>query len=403
MSGNIVETLLADRSYHIEFNGHLTNHAKHAVVALAGLGTPPHEILAYYENYAELTTYGDGLEPARASDLVVTRETWRDFLGKRRGYSALCAFFDAEERRLGLDGVVALYGPQLLTGWIGAFTHATIHLGWGLDAGSRWMAIEGLAYLVFTYVPVHAERAAAHPAAAEDASPQASLLRVAQAWHADPASARGLQAAQADTRSPAAQAIHPELARSGLQYRIARSAAHGHPLIYALPPWATGADQDQAPETEDWEALFEAVTLLYLAFPGDFVVLHLITALHAVETIASRLSPADARAAYQGYWVGALAIALGEKLVPKPGKLVALAAALPDRDEVDSPERADDWRAIVARAVLEEEEHNPKLAYVLQKLWRRSNGRALYRIAAAQFTKTPLLPPSFEQPANNEA
>ncbi|KSB91706.1 hypothetical protein AS593_06700 [Caulobacter vibrioides] len=403
MSGNIVETLLADRAYHIEFNGHLTNHAKHAVVALAGLGVPPHQILAYYENYAELTTYGYGLEPARSSELAVTRETWRSFLGKRRGFSALCGFFDAEERRLGIGGVVALYGPELLTGWIGAFTHATIHLGWALDAGSRWMAIEGLAYLVFTHVPAHAERAGLDAAGAGDVAPRDSLLRIARAWHADPSAATTLQAAQADTRSPAAQAIHPELARSGLQYRIARSAAHGHHLIYALPPWAVGADENQAPSPKDWEALFEAAALLYLAFPGDFVVLHLITALHAVETIAARLSPADAWAAYRGYWVGALAIAFGERLVPKPDKLEALLAALPDHDALDSPERAKDWRDIIARAVLEEEEHNPKLAYVLQKLWRRSGGRALYRVAAAQFTKTPLLPPSFEQPADNEA
>ncbi|WP_165191598.1 questin oxidase family protein [Caulobacter soli] len=398
MSANVVEALLADRAYHIEFNGHLTNHAKHAVVALAGLGAAPEQVRAYYENYARLTTYGYGLEPARTSDLVVTRETWRDFLGRRRGFSALCAFFDAEAQRLGLDGVVAIYGPELLTGWIGAFTHATIHLGWALDAGGRWMAIEGLAYMVFTHVPAHAERAAPDPAAAADASPHDSLLRIARTWHADPSVAQQVQAALADTASPAARAIHPELARSGLQYRIARSAAQGHPLIYGLAPWAS-----RPPQAEDWEALFEAVTLLYLAFPGDFVLLHLITALHAVETIAARLAPTEALAAYQGYWVGALGVAFGEKLIPKPEKLEALAKALQGRDDLESPERAADWRATIDRAVLEEEEHNPKLAYVLQKLWRRSGGRTLYRVAAAQFTKTPLLPPSFEQPADDEA
>lgn len=399
MSGEIVEALLADRAYHIEFNGHLTNHAKHAVVALAGLGTAPEAVRAYYENYARLTTYGYGLEPARPSGLVVHAGNWRDYLGRRQGFSALCAFFDAEERRLGLDAVVALYGPELLGGWIGAFTHATIHLGWALDAGSRWMAIEGLAYMVFTYVPSHADRAIPDPSASGEGTPFESLLRVAQAWRADPSIAAGVQAALDDTGSPQAAAIHPELARSGLQYRIARSAAQGHPLIYALPPWA-----ERAPTPEDWEGLFEAATLLYLAFPGDFVILHLITALHAVETIAARLGPDDQRAAFQAYWVGALAIAFAEKLVPKPEKLTALAQALAGhKDDLDSAERAGDWRAIIDRAVLEEEEHNPKLAYVLQRLWRRSGGRALYRVAAAQFTKTPALPASFALPATHEA
>jgi hypothetical protein len=397
MSGEVVEALLADRAYHIEFNGHLTNHAKHAVVALAGLGSAPDKVRAYYENYARLTTYGYGLEPARASDLTVHAGNWRDYLGQRRGFSALCAVFDAEEQRLGLDGVVALYAPQLLGGWVGAFTHATIHLGWALDAGSRWMAIEGLAYMVFTYVPVHAGRAAPDPSARHDKAPLDSLLRIARAWRADPGIAASVQAALDDTDAPQAAAIHPELARSGLQYRIARGAAEGHALIYALPPWAT-----RDPGQDDWDALFEAAALLYLAFPGDFVVLHLITALHAVETIAARLSPQDRQAAYQAYWVGTLAILFAEKLVPKPEKLTALVAALAGHDDLDSAQRADDWRAIVERAVLEEEEHNPKLAYVLQRLWRRSGGRLLYRVAAAQFTKTPVLPPSFERPPTVE-
>ncbi|GAB2685119.1 hypothetical protein [Nocardia thraciensis] len=33
-----VSDLLDDRTHHIEFNGHLTNHVKHAVVALAAIG-----------------------------------------------------------------------------------------------------------------------------------------------------------------------------------------------------------------------------------------------------------------------------------------------------------------------------------------------------------------------------
>ena len=35
---NVMETLLNDQSYHIEFNGFLTNHVKHAVIALKRLG-----------------------------------------------------------------------------------------------------------------------------------------------------------------------------------------------------------------------------------------------------------------------------------------------------------------------------------------------------------------------------
>jgi hypothetical protein len=55
-----VDQLLSDQTYHIEFNGHLTNHAKHAVVALSGLGASPEKIKAYYDSYAKLTPYGYG-------------------------------------------------------------------------------------------------------------------------------------------------------------------------------------------------------------------------------------------------------------------------------------------------------------------------------------------------------
>ena len=58
----------------------------------------------------------------------------------------------------------------------------------------------------------------------------------------------------------------------------------------------------------------------------------------------------------------------------------------------------DDWQQIAARARLEEEEHNPKLVFVLGRIWRRTNRASLFRAAAGQFTRTPELPPSFEQP-----
>ncbi len=41
---NVMETLLNDQSYHIEFNVFLTNHVKHAVIALNRLGASPQRI-----------------------------------------------------------------------------------------------------------------------------------------------------------------------------------------------------------------------------------------------------------------------------------------------------------------------------------------------------------------------
>jgi hypothetical protein len=388
----LVEQLLDDRSYHIEFNGHLTNHAKHAVVALAGLGVAPERIKGYYENYAKLTSYGYGLEPPRVSKYVITQDNWTEFIGKRTSYSAYCTFFEQQMRQLGVGEAVRRYVPRLLPGWVGAFTHATIHLGWALDVRHVWMTVEGLAYLAFSYVPCHPERALS--GVYSDPSAVDSLLRIAGVWQDDHDALRHwVEELLADTSSDEALGIHPELARSGLQYRIARLLAEGHPLIYQTPSWIDGQDVSTS-----WEQLYYVVTLLYLAVPGDFVLLHLITSLHAMEQIADGL-PADQRKnVVRCFWIGMLCIVFSEAAFPSRAKLAALHATYREAfDDRDQQVWSRDWAQLVARAAEEEEEHNPKLVYVMRRVWQRT-GRSIYRGAAAQFTTTPELPESFEQP-----
>lgn len=45
----VTERLLADETYHIEFNGYLSNHAKHAVIGLYGLDASPKAIQKYWD------------------------------------------------------------------------------------------------------------------------------------------------------------------------------------------------------------------------------------------------------------------------------------------------------------------------------------------------------------------
>ncbi|WP_312018507.1 questin oxidase family protein [Streptomyces sp. I05A-00742] len=394
----LIERLLDDRSHHIEFNGHLSNHVKHAVVALARLGAAPERIKDYYESYATLTTYGYGLEPARPAKSEVTDDNWREYLGRRYDFTALCEYFDRKERELGLDEVVRRYVPELVPGWVGAFTHATIHLGWALDIGNRWMAVEGLAYMVFSYVPSHPERAGDPAEGPADAGPVDSLLRVAGAWDADreALTAWAREIGTVPENGPLPEGIHPELARSGLQYRNARMLAEGHPLIDAVPSWIAAQ-----PVETSWEQLYEAVTVLYLSRPGDFVLLHLLTSLHALEQIAARLSEEQHRTVLTSYWTGMLGVVFALADFPKRDKLAALHAAFAGAaDAGDTAVWAPDWRLTTARSFEEEEEHNPKLVYVMRRMWERTGQRSLYRHAAAQFTATPALPPSFEQPPN---
>lgn len=398
---DVVDRLLNDQTFHIEFNGHLTNHVKHAVVALAGLGAPTEKIESFYKSYTQLTPYGCELEPARTSDQVISEGNWERFLGTRTNFAAYCDFFDRKVHELGIDEVLRRYVPVLLPGWVGSFTHAAIHLGWALDIGNRWMTIEGLAYLAFSYVSCHPERAL--PTRSDenadrnsDAGAVDSLIRVARAWDDDrDALSHWARALAADTDAGIAAGIHPELARSGLQFRIARVLGEGHPLIYDTPAWIEEQDVDTS-----WKQLRYLVTLLYLVWPGDFILLHLITSLHGMEQIADRLpAGSDRRDVVRVFWFGMLGIVFSGASFPDPTKLSALHATFADTADAGAPELWEpDWQQIVSRAVEEEEEHNPKLVYVLRRWWQQSNGKSIFRMGAGQFTATPELPPSFEEP-----
>ncbi|GAA5069738.1 questin oxidase family protein [Nocardia callitridis] len=386
-----VSDLLGDRTHHIEFNGHLTNHVKHAVVALAGIGAPEQVIRDYYKSYCTLTPYGFPVEPQRTSSVSIEEDNWREFLGKRAHFSAYTRFFDEQIAHLGSRGAVAKYAPELLRGWIGAFTHATIHLGWAIWSDHPAMTAEALAYLAFSFVPVHLEDA--ERGQTTDPEPLSTLRRLSDAWSKDQAFHDRVEAVITDTNS--VTELHPELNRSGLQARVASIAHSGIPDLTARPAWIAGADA-----AASRRALRRAVTLLYLASPGDFVVLHLITSLFALEVIADTLDdPTAENTVYDLFATGLRVIVAAERKIPTTAKLEELDSLFGNAEADRSPFAAAEFDVTARRAWLEDEEHNPKLVFVLRAWWNEDRWPA-YRHAAAQFTRTPDLPPSFEEPPN---
>jgi hypothetical protein len=387
---NVVEALLNDQAYHIEFNGFLTNHVKHAVVALKGLGASPQRIKEYYDTYVKCTPYGYDLEPSRPSEHTITQDNWQVYFGKHCSFTSYCQFFDQKEKELGIERLLVEYVPSFLPGCVGSLMHGTIHLGWALDSGNRWMIIEGLAYMAFSYLSCHPERT--YPATrdpAKDKSVLNSLLRIADAWEADRGALHGwLEATLTDDKYSASAGFHPELAVTGAQYNIAKVLAEGHPLIHATPAWI--GDQDMA---TIWEELHEAVTLLYMTKPGDFLSLHLITSLHAMEQIANRMPVDQQKRAIKCYWTAMLGVIFSRGEVATRATLEALHSKYKDAVDHDgSPTEGQEWEHIVARALTEEEEHNPKLVYVQRLLWKRFGHRSLFRVAAGNFTTTPEIP-----------
>jgi hypothetical protein len=83
-----IARLLDDGAYHIELHGHLTNHAKHAVVALDRLGASAAWVETYVARYAHRTPHGYGLEPARPATTRMTEDDWEAWLGRRHDYEA---------------------------------------------------------------------------------------------------------------------------------------------------------------------------------------------------------------------------------------------------------------------------------------------------------------------------
>ncbi len=387
---NVVERLLNDQSYHIEFNVFLTNHVKHAVIALEGLGASPQRIQEYYDNYARCTTYGYGLEPQRLSEQTITQDNWQVYFGKHCSFTSYCQFFVQLEKQLGMQQLLAEYLPSLLPGCVGSLMHGTIRLGWALDSGNRWMIVEGLAYMAFSYVSCQPEKtfpADLNPLA--DKSVLDSLIRIAEAWETDrEALCSWLETTlKADKYSEAA-GFHPELIVTGAQYQIAKVLAEGHPLIHATPAWIE--NQDMA---TTWKQLYDALSLLYMTEPGDFIALHLITSLYSMEQIAKQLPVDEQKRAIKCYWTAMLGVLFSRGEMPSKARLEALHARYKDAvDDDGSVREGKDWEQIISQAINEEEEHNPKLVYVQNLMWKRFGHRSIFRVVAGHFTTTPEIP-----------
>ncbi len=383
----LFETLLNETAYHIEFNGFLTNHIKHGVIALHRLNASAERIQEFYDLYVKETTYGFGLEPARPSEQKITEDNWQDYFGKHRNFTSYCEFFDQKEKELGLERVMETYVPTLLPGCVGSLLHGTIHLGWALDSGNRWMIIEGLAYMAFSYVTCQPEKTFSSSLGAKaDQSVFDSLFYIAEAWETDATALNSWkESTLTSDKYSAASGFHPELAITGFQFDIAKVLTEGHPLIHTTPGWIQNKDMQTL-----WKELYEALTLFYLAKPGNFLVLHLITSLYGMEQIASRLPIQEQKCAIKCYWTAMLGVIFADDEIPTQAKLEALHAKYKDAvDSDESPEEGESWEGIIARAIQEREEHNPKLVYVQRLLWNRFGHRSLFRTAASHFTTTP--------------
>ena len=399
-----LNTLLDDYHYNIEFHGYLSNHAKHAILALYGLQAPSQRLQEYWNSYTAVTPYGLSLQPSEPlKDVpkdIQTDGEWAALLGKKQSFSALCKFFCDKVQRLGMQAVLRRYAPKLLEGLAGALTHGVIHLGWGLPY-SQWMSIEGLAYMTFAYLSAHPERfhmrvegSETHPSDSPIQNPAlCSLLWVAGVWEAQDLAQRWI--AQTKAKYTEESGFHAELVVAGFQWELSKVLEDGHDLLYSLPVW-----WDLLDVAALLHILYETAVVLYLGTVkdehGDFLVLHLITSLWGLENVleAASLPVHQQKVALQCYWVTLLAaVSTRSSGWPRCDHLQSSAMKFQNQfDDADAVQN--EWDEIIARAISQTEEHNMKLVFVTRELWRRYDHWAAFRAAAATFTATPNIGPS---------
>ena len=120
------------------WRGYLSDHLPMTAMALWQQGVPREEIRAWMARYQKQ------LEPISH---VPEIDDWQDGAGDLRAYGALLAFFDKEIERLGEEGVVQRYLPELISGWVADAFHPLIRLGYARRFSCSGEVSAGLAYM----------------------------------------------------------------------------------------------------------------------------------------------------------------------------------------------------------------------------------------------------------------
>ena len=138
--------------YHCEYDGYLTNHLLHFMVALEALGASEVNIRTAYDHYVQR------LEPAQPARPV---GDWRDWEGENDNFLGLVHYFQAMPQ-LDAAHLEPVFDCVAKDVWGAAF-HGIIHLGWAVRGRDDALLPEGLAYLVGYSRRKGAEHAAAPP------------------------------------------------------------------------------------------------------------------------------------------------------------------------------------------------------------------------------------------------
>jgi hypothetical protein len=281
----------------------------------------------------------------------------------------------------------------------GGLTHGIIHLGWAMDANNDWMIVEGLAYLNFCYLGVDESKLKIVVRTNDDKQNETdhyimkSMERVAHEFHTQKLADTWV--AKTKQQYNDKDNFHPELVVAGFQWELSKLLEAPHAVATELPAWTTST---QMSDDDLWKQWYQTVTWIYLATrnekgEGNFLVLHLLTSLWSLEQVCRVINNTDiTRQALQQYYACAVCL-----LSASPGGFPTELAlqAIPSEVPLSQkdPTTSFDWTPIVERGIMETEEHNIKLVYVMKELWNRYDHWHGFSQAASSFTTTPNIGP----------
>ncbi len=331
--GEIGAFLTSMSAWASEYEGTFANHAPMALTALAGIGGTSAQLQKFFDYYVDYKH----LIPPPPTSAALTRETWRDALGEREREADLRAFFAGEVRRLGVEGAIRAYMPDLAPGVAASAFHALMRLAYALLRNSEHDVAIALAYWAAAYLPLR--MASGAPSISDDpAEVFARAMRIAPLR---------------------------ELKLQDLLWKNMREAA-ATPEFAAVVDWLAIDDGTLKKMAATGLSLFAATQ--------HFAALHIVTGAHWLR-IAEPFCDRDAFYALMRYFWTAIS-GLGQELgFPE----------LPDAEGVERWRRtpAPDWPELRAVAAESFDEHDVSLAFSAYEE-DRVYGDPLYRVALAR-------------------
>lgn len=324
------ETLLdAGHHFDAEYADGLSNHLPMALVALQAMGAPDARLEAFAAGYAPR------LRPAPAAVLWPAGDAWASQFGAPGAWPAYRSLFAEWLIHEGRDAVLAQVLPVLMPGCGAAAFHGLLRTAYAVASGHDGELVCGLAHWAHRHLPLEAGFDAEPVAAGPDLDDPVAALNE-------------LRAAFWGWQAPG------RLIVDRMRATAARRGFAAHVLRLQI-------DADTLPD------LARRATAAY-ADAGDFSVLHLVTACHAMRVLLPHLD--DPEPAVRSFWFAYAAAAAGlpaSAFDPRP-----LAEPMPD------------WPEIVARAIRSDDEHLIKLVYSVGEQARLDDEFEFGRRAAAR-------------------